>query len=186
MTGSRAMRVLDFDIENRPLSYWSPDRPSAELTAIAWCWVDDPKTLRVVLLGMETVPQMLTQFREVYEAADMVTGHYITRHDLPILNGQCLENGLPNLEPKLAQDTKTQLVKHQDLPVSQEALAEMMGVASSKYHMTQPMWREANRLTSKGLALTSKRVGDDVIQHMAMRRELLKRGLLKAPRVWRP
>ena len=36
-------RVLHFDLENRPLSYWCDDRPSAEVTAIAWSWADESK-----------------------------------------------------------------------------------------------------------------------------------------------
>jgi hypothetical protein len=29
-------RILDFDIENRPLSYWVPDMPTADITSISW------------------------------------------------------------------------------------------------------------------------------------------------------
>lgn len=179
-------RVLDFDIENRPLSYWVPDRPSAEITAIAWAFVDDPRSMECVLLGRETGEEILTRFVQAYNEAGMVTGHYIRRHDLPIINGALLEHGLPTLGPKMTQDTKLDLVKRADIPVSQENLATMMGVTASKYHMTQAMWREANRLTPEGLALTEKRVTDDIKQHMKMRAALLAAGLLKAPRLWRP
>lgn len=177
-------RILDFDIENRPLTYWVPDRPSAEITSIASCWVDDPDSMEAWLLGRDDPKEMLIKFVERYNEASMVTGHYIRRHDLPIINGALIEYRLPVLGPKMAQDTKVDLVRESDLPVSQESLAYMMGVRERKEHMTQPNWREANRLTPKGLELTYTRVTKDVKQHMRMRKQLLKADYLKSPRVW--
>ena len=182
----RLFSILDFDIENRPLTYWTPDRPSAEVTAIAWAFVDKPEDVQARLLGQVSAREMLEDFVRAYNEADMVTGHYISRHDLPIINGALLELGMPSLGPKLVQDTSTLLVKKGDLPTSQEALAQMLGVSISKVHMTQPDWREANRLTYHGLAKTYDRVVEDVKQNMEMRKELLRRKLLKPPRVWRP
>jgi hypothetical protein len=37
---ARPRRVLDFDIENRPLTYLGSDFTTAEVTAIAWAWTD--------------------------------------------------------------------------------------------------------------------------------------------------
>lgn len=180
------LRILDFDIENRPLSYWVPDRPTAEITAIAWAFTDQPRHVEVVLLGRDDPRDMLERFVAAYDAANLVTGHYIRKHDLPIVNGALMEAGLPTLGPKLTQDTKLDMVRKADIPATQEFLADMLGVAAPKYHMTQTKWREANRLTPEGLALTEKRVTDDVRQHMNLREAMLKAGLLKAPRVWRP
>lgn len=180
------VRILDFDIENRPLSYWVPDRPTAEITAIAWAWVGKPSSVECVLLGREDPTEMLTRFTAAYNEAGMVTGHYIRKHDLPIINGALMELGLPVLGDKLTQDTKLDMVRKADIPATQEFLAEMLGVKAAKYHMTQTKWREANRLTPEGLALTEKRVTDDVRQHMKLRVAMLKAGLLKSPRVWRP
>lgn len=193
-------RILSFDIENRPLSYWTPDRPSAEITAIAWSFVGESQ-VRCALLGdragysddlysratvYDAVPGILEEFVEAYNAADIVTGHYIRRHDLPIINGALIENGLPILEQKLTSDTKLDLVRKADLPVSQEALTAYLEIKAPKIHMTQHDWRDANRLTETGLARTYKRVVGDIKQHKAMRAELLRRGLLKSPKVWRP
>lgn len=179
-------RVLDFDIENRPLSYWQPDRPTAEITAIAMAWVGQPKSLEVVLLGRETMVEMLTRFCEWYHKADLVTGHYIRRHDLPIINGALIENGLPVLGAKMTCDTKLDMVRKADIPATQEFLLETLGVEGEKYHMTQKMWREANRLTEGGRDQAERRVSSDVLAHMAMRAEMLHRGLLGPPKVWRP
>jgi hypothetical protein len=190
-------RILDFDIENRPLSYWVPDRPSAEITSIAWSW-NGTREVVCMLLGthngetehggliVDSVAAILKGFVDAYDEADIVTGHYITRHDLPIINGALIENGLPILEQKMVSDTKTHLVKRQDLPVSQEALAAYLGTRAPKVQMTQADWRDANRLTVTGLERTYKRVVGDVRQHKQMRLELIRRGLLRAPEVWKP
>lgn len=181
----KGFRVLDFDIESRPLSYWG-DRPTAEMTAIAWAWADDPKTLTVMLLGPDSKAEMLRRFREVYDAADMVTGHNIRRFDLRFLNGEYWEHGFPILGPKMTEDTYGDLTKKLDLPATQEYLCELLNVGHQKKHMTQFKWREANRLSTRGMAETSERVGEDVLGHMELRRAMRIRGMLGAPKVWRP
>ena len=178
-------RVLDFDIENRPLSYLGMDFTTTEVTAIAWSWNPDAPVM-VKLLGIDDPRLMLESFRCVYDEADIVTGHYIRKHDLPIINGAMLELGLPGLNPKLTSDTKLDLVTLGGVSKSQESLAAMLGIEHPKVHMTQADWREANRLTLEGLRKTEERVAGDVRQHMAMRNELARRGLLKPPKTWRP
>jgi hypothetical protein len=179
--------VLDVDIENRPLSYLGQDYTTAEITAIAWCFVGEPKSMRCWLLGRDDPKNMLRGFVAVYNAADMVTGHYIRMHDLPIINGAMVENGLEPLMEKLTCDTKMDLVKKGPVfSASQENLSEMLGVGAPKIHMNTPRWREANRLTPAGFKLTEARAVGDVRQHMALRKKLLERGLLGEPRMWRP
>lgn len=182
-----AARILHFDCENRPLSYWCDDRPSAEVTAIAWSWADSNK-MNLYTLNDSTSFEWddLFSFLKAYEEADIVTGHYIRKHDLPLVNGMLIELNLKTLRPKLASDTKMDLVKRLDLPASQEALSAYLGIKAPKIQMTQADWREANRLTGKGIAKTKRRVIGDVKQHKAMRAELMKRGLLKAPKLWIP
>ena len=179
-------RVLTLDIENRPISYWTPDRPTADITAIASCWSDDPDSMEVLLLGRMTQRDMLRKFVARYMTADLVTGHYIRGHDLPIINGALLEHGLPTLSPKMSSDTRLDLIKKGDIPATQEFLLDTLGIDVPKYHMTQTNWRAANRLTSEGIAQAEKRVTDDVLGHMALRKEMQKRGLLGPPRMWNP
>jgi hypothetical protein len=179
--------ILDIDLENRPLSYLGQDYTTAEITAIACCWHGRPERMRCWLLGRDTPIGMLEGFREYYDQADMVTGHYIRMHDLPIINGAMIEHGLPPLMEKLTCDTKLDLVKKgQSFSASQENLAAMFGITAPKVHMNTPMWREANRLTPEGLRLTKERVTGDVLQHMALREVLVERGLLGDPKVWKP
>lgn len=180
------VRTLDFDIENRPLAYLGQDYTTGEVTAIAACWADEPKSMAVWLLGRDDYKDMLAGFVEMYNAADMVTGHYIRKHDLPVLNGALIEAGMHALEPRLTCDTKLDLVEHLYLSASQENLAATLGIPATKVHMSNAKWREANRLTKLGLKLTYERVTGDVLQHMALRRALVERDLLLPPRTWRP
>jgi len=180
-------RILDFDIENRPLSYWYDGRCTAEVTAIAWRWVGvENEATRCYLLGSHSAEEMLLAFRAAYDEADMVTGHFIRRHDLPIVNGALLEHGLPQLGSKLTSDTKLDLVRFSDLAKSQEALGAMLGLEHAKVGMSQTDWRDGNRLTQTGILRTRERVVGDVEQHVELRAALIARDMLGAPRWWHP
>jgi hypothetical protein len=180
----RKLRILDFDIENRPLSYWIPDKPTCEITAIASCWYDDVNSMELNLLGVTDTVTMLLNFSALYNEADMVTGHYIRMHDLPIINGALMEFGLPGLPPKLTCDTRLDMQKKGDIPATQEYLGEILGINIGKYHMSQHDWQTANRLDN--LDATRKRVTTDVYQHMMLRGKMLELNLLKSPRMWYP
>lgn len=190
-------RVLDWDIENRPLSYWVPDMPTAQITAIASMWVGDHDSLRMdYLLTPESTEDdergMLGRFIERYNEADLVTGHYIRRHDLPITNAMLYELGLPLMEAKMSCDTKLDMFKKADLPATQEFLIDTLkptcplGVTLEKFHMSQTAWREANRLSPAGLKLTIHRVMSDVHAHSHLRDAMLAKGYLKGPSMWNP
>lgn len=188
--------MLDWDIENRPLSYMGMDFTSAEVTAIAWSWVGEDEVSSLLLRrdgkyalsgGRALSPAAAFEFFvSVLYSADIVTGHYILRHDLPIINAACMENGVAPLRPLMVQDTKVHLIRRKDLSASQESLAAMLRLPEPKKSMTQQEWRDANRLTPRGLTLAHKRVSDDVRQHKSLRAELIRRGLLKTPTLWRP
>lgn len=179
------LRILSFDIENRPLSYLGADFTTCEVTAIAAGWADQKKVF-CWLLGVHTPDVMLEGFRGLWEAADVVSGHYIRKHDLPILNGAYIELGLPVLTPKLTSDTKLDLVKRSGISASQGNLAEMLGLEEPKPGMSTPAWRAANRLTPQGIKKTRERVVGDVVQHRALRARLAELGLLGAPKMWFP
>lgn len=179
------LKILDFDIENRPLSYLGQDFTTGEITAIACGWIGQKKVY-CWLLGEVSYKELLSSFVAMYDEADMVTGHYIRKHDLPVINGALLELGMKPLSQKLSSDTKMDLIKSKYLSMSQESLSGVLGIKAGKQHMTQPDWREANRLTAAGLRKTKKRVCSDVETHRQMRELLIKRGLLKPPKLWRP
>jgi hypothetical protein len=189
-----SLRILHFDLENRPLSYRGQDWTTAEITAVAWSWADSDQ-IDVLLLqrngryedaaGKRHAPaKALQMFADVLRSAGIVTGHYIRKHDLTLYNGALLDHQLPPLRRLLVSDTQADLVKRKDFAASQGDLAELYELEESKFGMSQPAWRSANRLETKGIARTRKRVVDDVIQHKAVRRALVERGALKEPRGW--
>jgi hypothetical protein len=208
----RPLRILDWDLENRPLNYVGQDFTFSEITAIAWKFIGEPGPIQALCLGEDIsgsgvkpehregnrsgrhprgpsqLPSrtMLLGFVAGYLQADLVTGHNIIKHDLRILNGALLEEGLSPLPPKMVCDTYLHLKRKGGVSGSQESLANMLGVKAIKRPMSQADWREANRLTPEGIEKTRRRVVGDVRQHIALRRELLKRNWLKPPRVWTP
>lgn len=128
---------------------------------------------------------MLAEFWEVYNSADLVTGHYIRRHDLPILNAELVEWGLDILPSKMTSDTKLDMYKRAGQPATLEHLAAMLEVTGEKYGMSQMMWRKANRLDDpQWVEYAKKRVSSDVALQMEVRDAMLERGLLKSPSMW--
>ena len=180
----RPFKILDFDCENRPLSYLSGDFTTPELTVIAWKFPG--QDLRCVYQPNHSLDQMLRSFLEVYDEADMVTGHNIIRHDLRLINAMLLEQGMLPLGCKLVCDTWADLKKRSPGFASQATLAETLGVRAPKVGMSTPAWRKANRLESEAVERAVKRAIGDVRQHIPMRKVLLARGWLRSPRVWRP
>ena len=184
-------RVLDFDIETRLIGFHNagPRKPQgSEPIAIACSWIGEKDVHSIVLgeTGREPSVAMLEWFLEFYDAATMVTGHYLSRFDLPVLNTAMLEWGLPPLQAKLVQDTKTGLIDFEGYSKSQENLSQMLQTAHGKYHMSDADWRRAGRLTLGGQKRGRKRVESDVRQHKQMRRRMIDRGMLNPPVVWSP
>ena len=194
---ARPLRTLDVDLENRPLNYVGDDYTFSEITAIAWKVIGEPGPIQCLCLGerlgdrtpiggIVTTRTMLLGFVAAYVQADLITGHNIIKHDLRILNGALLEEGLSPLPPKLVCDTYAHLKRKGGVSGSQENLAKMLNVKTSKVGMSQADWREANRLEPAGIEKTRRRVVGDVKQHIQLRRELLKRDWLRPPSLWRP
>lgn len=182
---TRPLRVLDFDCECRPLHWISNDYVSREITAIAWAWVGDPHPPTVMMLGEYPLPAILDAFVQVYNQADLVTGHYIRGFDLPLVNAQLTEFQMPGLSDKMAHDTKIDFMVSSGLSKSQENIGAMLGLANPKVKMNQQKWRAANRLEPEGIEEARARVAGDVLQHIEMRAELLRLGYLRPPCLWR-
>jgi hypothetical protein len=185
----RRLRVLAFDIENRPLNYAGPDFTQSDITAIA-CKLTDVEDEPICWLdadGHYEQSEMLAHFYEWYCAADIVTGHYIRRHDLGLINGALIEHGLDPLPAKMTQDTCLDLRgKMKGVSKSLENLAEMFGLEGSKMPMSQVKWRAGNRKQEQGLEWVRRRVTTDVDLQIAVRAELLRRNLLSKPKMWSP
>lgn len=188
MLVSRELKVLDFDIETRRIGFHNAGRfapDGCEPVTVGAAWDDGP--VEVWSLNPRWQERdaryLVTRFKRLYDEADMVTGHYITKFDLPILNGACLEWGLGPLSPKLVLDTKTGLLDVAGLSKSQENLAALLKLEESKFHMHDNGWRSVARLLPEALELAKTRVRSDVLQHQALRVALAD--WLK-PSVWKP
>lgn len=182
------VRILDFDCEARPLGWYAGDQTHKEITAIAWKWIGDDSDIEVASLTKDdrTRFRMLRRFRKAYDEADMIVGHFIRGFDLPLVNAMLLEAEEAPLVRKLSHDTMLDLVRLHGVSKSQENLSDMFGVDDEKIHMTVPAWREANRLTRKGVEKGVRRAAFDVAQNIALRAVLMQSGYLGPPRVWRP
>jgi DNA polymerase elongation subunit (family B) len=185
----RLLKILDFDIETRLVGFYEAGRfkpKGSEPTAIAASWVGSDE-VSIWLQPEYAVEEMLLYFAELYEQADIVTGHYIRKFDLPILQGSMFEHGIPLLDPlKLVQDTQVDLKPFDGLSKSQENLAEMLEIEESKFKMNDVKWRRSTRLQPEGIALARKRATQDVIQHKQLRKALLEAGVLNPPTLWNP
>jgi hypothetical protein len=181
------LRWLDFDIENRPISYLGSDFTTSDITVIAWGWIGEESEIECYYQSkrVSSRVRMLRKFVEAYDQADGVTGHYILGHDLPIISGHLLELGLPPLGPKLVLDTKIHLVNRKGVSASQESLGGMLGLTHQKIPMDQTKWRSANRLEASGIPEATKRCIGDVLEHMEMFARLRDLGWLKPPTVYR-
>lgn len=184
---ARDLRILDFDCEARPLSWYGGDWVTKEVTAIAWAWVgEEHQQVYSSMLTRDegSAERMLIRFLGAYREADLVTGHFIRGYDLPVLNGDMIELGMEPLPDKMSSDTKLDLLKFTGVSKSQENLGAMLGLTAPKVQMTQTDWRNANRLTETGIEKTRERVTGDVIQHMEMYRRLVQSGWLGPAKLW--
>ena len=188
----RRFRILDFDCECRPLAWYGGDWVTKQPTAIAWKFIGERGRVEVAVIGesdrsslvLDEERAMLTAFVAAYDAADIVTGHYIRGFDLPLLNGALMRLGMPLLETKLTQDTKGDLVRGHGLSKSQENLGAMFELAHPKVGMNTSKWADGNMLLPRGIVETRKRVVGDVRQHVELRARMLERRVLGPARAW--
>lgn len=188
----RRQRILDFDCECRPIAWYGGDWVTKQPTAIAWKFIGERGGVEVALIGesdrssrvLDEERAMLAAFVEAYDAADIVTGHYIRGFDLPLVNGALMRLGMPTLGPKDTHDTKGDLIKGQGISKSQENLGAMYELRHPKVGMNTGLWAAGNMLLPEGIKATRKRVVGDVRQHIALREAMLERGHLGPVQSW--
>lgn len=187
-------RILDFDCECRPIAWYGGDWVTKQPTAIAWKFIGERGPVEVAVIGesfdprnvLEEEAAMLERFRAAYDAADIVTGHFIRGFDLPLVNGALVRLGLPLLGSKMTQDTKGDFVRAQGLSKSQENLGAMYELKHPKVGMNTSLWMAGNLLLPHGIEATKKRVVGDVRQHIELRAKMLERGHLLPASSWSP
>jgi DNA polymerase elongation subunit (family B) len=185
-------RVLDFDVECRPLAWYGGDFVTKQPTAIAWKFVGERGAVEVAWIGgsdrssrvLDEERLMLLAFVDAYEQADVVTGHFIRGFDLPLLNGALDRLGLPVLGPKWTEDTKGDYISAGGISKSMENLGAMYELKHPKVGMNTGLWGAANMLLPHGIEATKKRVIGDVKEHVELRAEMLRRGVLGPGKEW--
>lgn len=185
-------RVLDFDIETRRIGFHSagmfaPD--GCEPVAIGFKWIgENDAEVKTWSQGMKWSERKLTAgvqtLFDAFEEADLVTGHYIRKFDLPILAGVAFEFGL-KMPTVLTVDTKVDLKPMAGLSQSQENLSRMKRLDEEKFPMSDEDWRRAARLTHEGLREAVMRVERDVYQHEALYTTFVAEEALLPPQEWK-
>jgi hypothetical protein len=193
---TRPARLLCFDVENRPLSYWWGDKTTAEITAIGWKWRHQPDVQTLLLSpggGFRTddgrsisAPHAYHLFRDELARADCVFGHNVRRHDLPLFQSGLLRLHLGTLPELRTTDTLRDYPRKKDMSASLESFAYMYGLELEKPNMPPSKWEVANRLTRDGIGETRNRVVADVLLQEALRDKLADLGLLGPQRIWKP
>lgn len=183
------LAVLDFDVECRPIAWYAGDFVTKQPTAIAWKFIGargPGSAIQVAVIGesdrssrvLEEEAEMIEAFREAYDQADVVTGHYVRGFDLPLLNGACDRLGLKPLDAKWSQDTKGDYMTAQGISKSMENLGAMYELKHPKVTMNTAKWGAGNMLLPEGIVLTRERVVGDVKEHIELRAKMLERGTL--------
>jgi hypothetical protein len=185
---TRDLRVLDFDMESMAAGFADPAWVPQKITCIAWSWEGYDAVNSVISTQMGFfIPsiraEMLAAFMPVYEQADMVTGHNLLRHDLPLLNAECMRLGLPKPSPKLVLDTM-RLGKTKGLKKGQDNLGGLLRTQQEKQAMDWEAWEQAYE--DPTWQRVRDRAESDVVMHKEIVVQMRERRWLKPPVVWNP
>lgn len=192
----KQLKVLGWDIENRPAAYWFDGQTTSEITAIGYKWLHEDVVHTLMLRNNGrfecdegdriTDRKAYIKFRDVLGRADITFGHNLRKHDLPIFQAGLLRRELPPIAPLLVTDTLRDIPRKNGLSASLANLAAMYGLEGEKQSMNHSEWEKSNRLTDEGIALARGRVVGDVLLQEQLRAKLLSLDLLRPPRRWLP
>lgn len=181
-------RILDFDCETVAAGFADPDWVPQKITCVAWSWVgsDEVESRVCGPTGIYGKPQrrkkMLAALLREIEKADMLTGHNIIRFDLPVINAEAMRLGLEPIRKAFVQDTM-RLTRAKGFKKGQDVLGTLYGTQTDKLALNWQNWQDG--YDEAGWETIRKRAETDVLQHKQLRLELLERGLLRSPTVWR-
>ena len=159
-----------------------------KITVVAWSWVGEEDVHHRICgpLGLFGNPmlrkQMLVPLLAAIEEADMLTGHNVYRFDLPVLNSECMRLGLRPVRKKLVQDTM-RVRKAKGFKKGQDNLTKLYKLPDEKLPLSWQEWQDA--YDEPGWGTIIKRCVTDVIGHKAMRLEMIARGHLRDPIMWK-
>lgn len=185
---TRPARILDFDMESLAAGFADPAWVPQKITCISWGWVGYEGTNSAISTQMGFfIPSirrtMLEQFLPVYEQADVVAGHNLLRHDLPLLKAECMRLGLPIPGPKLVEDT-IQIRKVKGLKKGLDNLGKLLKTQEEKQDMDWQAWEEAYEDPTWQKVID--RCESDVRLHQDVRQKMIDLGWHAKRVVWTP
>lgn len=171
------LSILDFDTENGPGFYWYDDTTTSLLHTVSSAWVHNPGTMLTQTTkwyskrGLQVEP--LHEFRYRVEHADIVTGHNILKHDIPLLNAHMDRTGQARLKWPHVVDTMKLRQGVRGLPKSQEYLLDLFDIEAEKMRVPLSVWERAWRGEPEASAIVVERCESDVLGHIALYKALV-------------
>ena len=183
-----AKRILDFDTESLAAGFADPEWVPQKITCSAWSWVgEDVVHHRICGIRGFFIPEVraksLRPLVAAIRQADIVRGHNLARHDLPVLNAECLRLGLGPLPPLQVQDS-IKIVRTKGFKKGQDNLARLLKLEKEKLAMDWQAWEDA--YAEAGWPTVIARCVSDVEQHKQLWDAMSAAGWLKPMTVWRP
>lgn len=186
----RPQKVLDFDTESLAAGFYDPQWVPQKITCIAWSWIGQDrvhvatcKDERGLYSKSVWRREMIQLFLKALLKADLVVGHNIIRHDLPVLNAECLRLGLKPLPPIKVQDTM-RFTKTKGFLKGQDNIGALIDTHDQKMSLNWQQWDDA--YAEPGWPTVIKRCKGDVKMHKDIYAHMLAEGWLKPIRIWRP
>ena len=183
-------KILDFDMESVAAGFADPNWVPQKISCIAWSWVGSEDVF-VLTCGDSRGfyersykrKEMLINFLPQFLEADVVRGHNLIRHDLPLLNTECMRLGLDILPPKRVHDSM-RIIKTKGFKKGQDNLCALLNTYEQKLSLNWQEWDDA--YCEEGWPTVKRRAKSDVLAHKELYTKMEERGWLKAPTMWRP
>jgi hypothetical protein len=119
----------------------------------------------------------LRSFYQALAEADVVTGHNIRRHDIPLMNAHCVREGDDPIQwPEIVDTLDRELWggATKGLSRSQANTAARMGLDNEKMTVHLDTWEKAAAGAVNELLVVEERCMSDVTGHIEMYKELVR------------
>lgn len=190
-------KLLYFDCETVAAGFADPDWVPQRVTCISWSWDGNDKIFTKT--RREGAFEMLSSFLEVFNQADVIVAHNITRFDLGVINADLMRLKLEGkdielLGSKRIQDTM-KFPKAKGFKKGLDDIATLTSVPVEKFSMNHRQWEEAyawdeiiegKPVSKKDWAIIKERCESDVLLLKLVRQKLADAKMLKPAKVWVP
>lgn len=190
-------KLLYFDCETVAAGFADPDWVPQRVTCISWSWDGNDKITSKT--RRDGVLDMFQSFLDVYNEADVIVAHNITRFDLGVINADLMRLKLEgkNIEllgSKRIQDTM-KFPKAKGFKKGLDDVATLSGVPMEKLSMNHRQWEvaydwdeiiEGKPVAKKDWSVVKERCESDVLLLKLVRQKLADAGMLKPAKLWSP